>query len=157
MIATVSTDLINEYGWHTYVATGDLDMNWNFGTRSGDLTISKFDASHFPDNGGLSFTGSMCAPGVTSCGTNTPGGNHFGGALSGALPDTWQHGEATGQIPTDARNLNGFALGSFVRGPDNVGTERSVPQGVIGNWGVGNDRYMASGIFAGSHVPSPSQ
>ena len=147
-IGTVATDLFD--GQSIYVATGDLGMNWNFGTRSGDLTISSFDASHFPDNGGLSFTGAMCAPGVTSCGgTATPAGNHFGGPLSGQLPNL---------EPEIDRNLNGFALGSFARGPDNfdvnnVAINRSIPQGVIGNWGVGNDRYMASGVFAGSQLP----
>jgi hypothetical protein len=51
-----STDLGNN-GWQTYVATGDLDMNWDFNSRSGDLTISKFDKSITP--GGLTFTGAM--------------------------------------------------------------------------------------------------
>jgi hypothetical protein len=61
VIATVSTDLFYD-GWHTYVATGDLQMDWNFGRRDGTLAISNFDASHFPD-GGLNFSGQMCAPG----------------------------------------------------------------------------------------------
>jgi hypothetical protein len=164
-IATVATDLFiysnidqgltdgPTSAWTTYVATGDLAMDWDFAKRSGNLTISKFDASHFPDNGGLSFTGAMCAPGVTSCGTNnTPGGNHFGGALNGQLPASWQNGYSSGQVPINAQNLEGFALGSFARGPENIGGG-SIPQGVIGNWGVGNDHYMASGIFAGSLRP----
>jgi hypothetical protein len=153
VIATVSTNLFD--GWETYVATGDLEMNWNFGSRDGRLDITNFDTDHFGDDG-LSFTGSMCAPGVTSCGTNTPGGNHFGGKLTGELPAT------VGYQVNEARDLSGFALGSFVRGPSNfdvngVAINRSVPQGVIGNWAVGNDRYMASGIFAGGHVPTPTQ
>jgi hypothetical protein len=161
-VATVATDLFStgygDYtqnfnsssptnGWTTYVATGDLNMNWDFGTRSGNLTISNFDTQHFGTDG-LSFTGAMCAPGVTSCGTTTPGGNHFGGALSGQLPNNLD-------LSATDRTLEGFALGSFARGPENIG--RSIPQGVIGNWGVGNDRYMASGIFAGSHVVAPTQ
>jgi hypothetical protein len=151
-IATVSTNLFSysyyasnspTNGWQTYVATGDLEMDWDFRTRSGTLAISNFDVSHFPD-GGLNFSGQMCAPGVTSCGTNTPSGNHFGGRLTGQLP---------ANLEVD-RELNGFALGSFVRGPDNIGPGRTVPQGVIGNWAVGNDRYMASGIFAGRNSPT---
>jgi hypothetical protein len=153
-IATVATDLFSTgysianqgftegptNGWTTYVATGELDMNWNFATKSGDLTISKFDTQHFGTDG-LTFTGNMCAPGVTACGTNTPGGNHFGGALNGQLPENL--------VSLTDRALEGFALGSFARGPENIGAG-SIPQGVIGNWGVGNDHYMASGIFAGA-------
>jgi hypothetical protein len=54
--------------------------------------------------------------------------------------------------------LNGFAVGSFARGPSNYtnndpknGTPiaGSKPQGVMGNWTVGNDHYQASGVFAG--------
>ncbi len=159
-IATVANDLYNQGVWSTYVATGDVDMSWNFGTRKGLLQISQFDTQHFgPD--GLSFSGPMCAPGVTSCGRTpdgarwaTPNGNHFGGPLAGQLPA--QYGEIP--IPEAARNLNGFALGSFVRGPDNyqfvndvpVAINRSVPQGVIGNWAIGGDRYLASGVFGAS-------
>jgi hypothetical protein len=92
---------------------------------------------------------------LTSCGTNTPGGNHFGGKLTGSLPANWQNGYYnSGEVPEGARDLNGFALGSFVRGPSNVGPERTIPEGVIGNWAVGNDRYMASGIFAGRNSPT---
>ena len=45
--------------------------------------------------------------------------------------------------------MNGFAQGSFVKGPS------SPAQGVIGNWNVGNtsNHYSATGIFAGSGNP----
>jgi hypothetical protein len=33
--------------WSTYVATGNLAMNWNFGQRTGDLTISNFDSRSY--------------------------------------------------------------------------------------------------------------
>lgn len=158
-IATVATDLFGDGGWTTYVATGDVEMNWNFGKRTGNMTVSNFDAGHF--EGGLQFGGKMCAPGITSCGTtpdgakwNTPNGNHFGGPLKGTLPN---FGPSEGLSP-QAQALNGFALGSFVRGPSNYQTvgdlpvpiSRSIPQGAIGNWGIGNDRYMASGVFGAS-------
>ncbi len=156
-IATVATTLVPSEnslnGWTTYIATGQVDMSWNFGTRKGDFTISQFDSAHFNSGQGLTFSGPMCAPAVTGCGSNTPGGNHFGGSLTGQLP-------ANLNLSSAERNLTGFALGSFVRGPSNFDTNgvainRSIPQGVIGNWGVGNDRYLASGIFAGTHaVPS---
>jgi hypothetical protein len=148
-VATVATDLGSE-GWATYIASGQMGMSWNFGTRQGGFAIAGFDSAHFNDGQGLTFSGPMCAPGVAGCGTNTPGGNHFGGPLSGQLP-------ASAQLTGDARNLSGFALGSFVRGPSNFDINgnpisRSTPQGVIGNWGVGNNHYMASGIFAGAHA-----
>ena len=40
--------------WNTYVATGGLNMNWNFAQRNGDLTISNFDnRSYGTGQGGL--------------------------------------------------------------------------------------------------------
>jgi hypothetical protein len=77
---TVASNLASG-GWKTYDASGDLKMNWSFASRSGDLAISKFDANNF--NGGLSFSGPMCAPGA---GCGTAAGNHFGGPLTGNLP-----------------------------------------------------------------------
>ena len=68
---------IDGSGWKAYVAAGDLNMNWNFAQRAGDLTISKFDTSMTPE--GLTFSGQMSAPGVAN-------GNHFSGTLSGRLP-----------------------------------------------------------------------
>ena len=141
----------------TYVATGNMGMNWDFGSRTGDLTISKFDTSVTP--GGLTFSGPMCAPGVT-CGTGnnqftTPAGNHFGGPLS--VPTA----NATG-LPTNLSSLTGSAIGSFVGptslpNPSGPGVIPGIPQGVIGNWNIGNGQgnnsftYGATGIFAGSH------
>jgi hypothetical protein len=154
-VGTVHTDLFGEDT--TYTARGDMDMRWDFGSRSGDMKISKFDQDHF--EGGLTFKGEMCAPGKANC--STPQGNHFGGKLNGQLPGAWQNGDANGEINQSAeyRDLNGFAVGSFARGPDNydngdpkTGTPipGSKPQGVMGNWEVGNDHYQASGVFAGS-------
>ena len=122
---------LGDAGWKTYVASGDLAMNWDFANRTGDLTISKFDTSVVA--GGLTFSGPMCAPGVTCGGGNfvTPEGNHFGGPLSGALP-----GNSGGP-------LAGGAIGSFVNNGNTVAA------GVIGNWNVHNDVYGATGIFGG--------
>jgi hypothetical protein len=99
----------------------------------------------------------VCA-GKTGC--STPKGNHFGGSLNGQLPGAWKNGDTQGTINESAeyRDLNGFAVGSFARGPSNYtnndpknGTPiaGSKPQGVMGNWTVGNDHYQASGVFAG--------
>jgi hypothetical protein len=122
---------IDGSGWKTYVATGDLAMNWNFANRLGNLTISKFDTSVTP--GGLTFTGDMCAPGVACGGGNfvTPEGNHFGGPLSGALP-----GNLGGP-------LDGNALGSFVNNGNTVAA------GVIGRFEANNDLYGVAGVFGG--------
>ena len=113
-------------GWQTYTAQGNLGMTWNFATRSGEFSISRFDTKVSPD--GLAFGGPMCAPGVAGCGTSA--GNHFGGPLSGKLPN--------------GAELTGSAAGSFV----NNGTDKAA--GVIGNWGVANSQYEANGIFAGA-------
>jgi hypothetical protein len=113
-----------------------MTMDWNFASRSGDLIISHFDPSVTPDGSGLTFSGSMAAPGVV-------GVNQFGGTLSGALPG-------------DLGALSGSAAESFARGPSKFDAggltiSQSLPQGVIGNWNVVNvGRYQATGIFAGS-------
>jgi hypothetical protein len=128
---------IDGSGWKTYVATGDLAMNWNFAGHTGDLTISKFDTSVTP--GGLTFTGDMCAPGVACGGGNfvAPEGNHFGGPLSGTLPNN------LGLPENIDRVLAGSAVGSFVNNGNTLAA------GVIGNWNVHNDVYGATGIFGG--------
>jgi hypothetical protein len=156
-IGRVSTDLFGSQ--ETYTAWGDMEMTWNFQSRTGDMTISKFDQDHFGEDG-IAFAGPMCAPGVTACGTNdkawsTPKGNHFGGPLTSQRGDN----------PNEPSNLSGFALGSFARGPSNYtdndpknGTpiKGSTPQGVMRNWQVGTgpdtpagSRYQASGVFGG--------
>ena len=125
--------------WATYLAAGDRKMSWNFGSRTGDLTISKFDASHFNDGQGLSFSGPMCAPGVAACATAA--GNHFGGPLAGSMDANFR--------------FSGAANGAFVRAPGQL--PGTIPAGAIGNWYVSGSRsqgagYKASGIFAGSNV-----
>ena len=52
-----------------------MAMNWDFGTRSGDLTISNFDKGHI--DGGLTVSGQMTTPGELD------GKNKFSGELSG--------------------------------------------------------------------------
>ena len=155
-VGTVHTDLFAE---GTYTARGDMEMSWNFARRDGNMAINKFDREHFEASNGLNFKGKMCAPGVTTCGTSdkpwsTSKGNHFGGPLNQKLPE----GPDAAQLPEGARDINGFAVGFFARGPDNydngnpkTGTpvKGSTPQGVMGNWQVGNDHYQASGVFAG--------
>ena len=137
-IGNVATN-IGGNGWVTYVATGDMYMDWDFNARSGNLSIYHFDRSITP--GGLTFGGTMTTPGELT------GKNTFGGPLS-----------LSGDLPNNLNELNGMtgsATGSFVRGPSNFNNDGrpvsgSTPQGVIGNWNVGSERYSATGIFAGS-------
>jgi endoglucanase len=109
-------------GWQNYVASGDMNMNWNFASRSGNLSISGFDKSVTP--AGLSFGGPMTAPGQLA---SSP--NQFSGTLSG-----------TGV----AGALSGSANGSFVKGLSDPAAN------VMGNFNVANQRYIANGIFAGA-------
>jgi hypothetical protein len=142
----VASDLSGN--WVTYSATGAMQMLWDFGSRTGTLTISQFDAGNIP-GGGLSFSGPMCAPGVGCSTSAISGSNTFSGPLSGQLPTSLVSASVS-------PSLVGSANGSFVSGPNNLDTlgkliPQSVPQGVIGNWNVHNTVYGASGIFAGSH------
>ena len=105
--------------WKTYVAAGNLNMQWNFGPRQGNLAISNFDANG--PKGPLNVSGQMSTPGVLT--------NQFGGNLSGTL---------------GAREIAGSATGSFVNnGPSNPAA------GVLGNFNVGSNSngYKATGIF----------
>jgi hypothetical protein len=113
--------------WVTYVATGGMDMTWNFGYRKGQLDITNFDVSAAHPQG-YSYSGTMLRiPGLGS----SP--NQFGGVLAGS-------------------NMIGAATGSFVHGVDIAVADSTfkIPQGVIGNWNVGNSTYNAVGIFGGS-------
>jgi hypothetical protein len=128
VLADVATNLYAG-GWKTYVAAGDLSMSWSFAPRSGNLQISRFDTANF--NGGLTFGGTMSAPGQLA-----DNGNHFSSSLNG-------------QLPGDLGSLNGSAAGSFV----NNGAIKA--GGVIGNWNNSNSAYRAGGIFAGVGTPQP--
>jgi len=142
-IGTVANNL-NGQGAITYVATGDMDMSWNFAERSGTLDITHFDTSVTPQ--GLSFGGSMHAPGVL----DAPG-NAFTGTITGQLPE---HLPCVGCLPGSTA-LTGVANGSFAGSPGAGLT----PSGVIGNWNIGNGQdnntftYGATGVFAGESVP----
>jgi hypothetical protein len=126
-VATVANNLDDHGQWDVYVASGDMNMDWNFGQRKGNLEISNFDAGHI--DGGLTFQGQMSTPGTLK--------NKFGGDLSLTSSD----------LPSNLNDLQGFAQGSFVKGPNHPA------QGVIGNWSVGGANYGATGIFAGGKTP----
>jgi hypothetical protein len=105
-----------------YTATGDMSMDWNFGRRSGTLTISDFDTS-VNQGQGIAFSGRMVAPGVAT----------FSGAIGSS----------------DLGGLVGAANGAFVGSPGHG----QIPQGVIGNFGIANSTYQATGIFGGVAQP----
>jgi hypothetical protein len=114
---------LTQTGWNTYVATGNLNMNWSFQQRSGGLTISNFDNRSY----GTGPTGLTQVPNI-----NQPNSylNQFTGSLT--------------QLSGPSINLNsGNATGSFV----NNGSTPAA--GVIGNWTVQGDAYGATGVFAG--------
>jgi hypothetical protein len=127
-IGNVANNLSNQ-GWTTYVATGNMNMSWDFGERSGRFDITNFDK---PNTAGLNFGGDLSMPGVP-----TGGLNKFSGALSGTNENL--------------SYLRGSVTGSFVR-PLSEG----MPSGALGNWNIGNNNYKASGIFAGGLVPAPA-
>ena len=127
----------------TYVATGKMDMSWDFGTRKGQFDITHFDASVTPQ--GLSFHSDMSMPGVLNNGSP----NQFTGDLSGALPSN------PGGCSTCLTPISGGVNGSFVGATTLPNSLPGNPQGVIGNWNIGNGNsdnhftYGATGIFAG--------
>jgi hypothetical protein len=124
--ASVANNLDGE-GWSRYKASGNMDMDWSFAARKGNLTISNFDSTHIV--GGLTFQGQMQTPGEL-----------LKNKFSGPLALTSQN------IPANLSDVQGFAQGSFVKGPDHPA------QGVVGNWGAGGANYGATGVFGGSKV-----
>jgi hypothetical protein len=62
-------------GGSRYVATGDMDMTWNFGQRQGTVDISNFDSEHLNDNLGMDIHYDVGGP--------TDGGNGFLGFTGG--------------------------------------------------------------------------
>ena len=94
---------LNGEAWYTYVATGDMDMTWNFKHRTGELHIKNFD--------GMSFNGNMAAPGNPS---------RFSGELVGPSAG---RGSASGAFVKDSNHVSGKpppgVIGNFgVQGND---------------------------------------
>jgi len=107
--------------WVAYVATGEAHMDWDFAQRAGHLDITNFDPNG--PYGTLNVHGRMSMPGVL---TDV---NKFSGQLLGTLGGNW------------CNSVTGSAVGSFVAN----GSDPTA--GVIGNWGVGNENYVAAGVF----------
>jgi hypothetical protein len=100
-------------------------MDWDFGQHAGMLAINNFDTNR--PGGPLNVSGRMDVPGeLANIATNK-----FSGALLGTLGSS---------------NIGGGANGSFVAN----GTDKTA--GIIGNWGVGNESYRATGVFGAGRV-----
>jgi hypothetical protein len=113
--------------WNTYVATGALEMDWDFSQRAGMLAVNNFDAEGA--YGPLNVSGRMDVPGQLD--PNSTVLNRFGGPLAGTLGSTPASGAATGSFVSSATG-----------GPT---------AGVIGNWQAqAGDVYGVTGIFAGA-------
>ncbi len=97
-IGTVST--ING---QQYTATGDLDMSWNFGTRSGRLDITDFD--------GKDFGGTMLAPGRAQFAGALTGAGGLVGATNGSFvgADSIAEWSASGDSGRRDRQFRGWA------------------------------------------------
>jgi hypothetical protein len=67
-----------------YTATGNMNMCWNFGKRSGQLTISNFD--------NRSFSGTMFAPGQVAF-SGGLAGSGLAGAANGSFVGSPGHGQ----------------------------------------------------------------
>jgi hypothetical protein len=116
--------------WVTRSATGDVQMNWDFQQRAGNLAISNFDANG-QIYGPLNVQGRMDVPGQLADSAT----NAFSGPLRGTLG-----------IDQHVPNISGVAAGSFAaNGSDTTA-------GVTGNFAVGNNYYKASGIFGAGRV-----
>ena len=118
-------------GWTTYVASGEVHMDWDFQQRAGILEITRFDENG--PYGPLNVSGRMGAPGQLA--NNAV--NKFSGPLLGTLGSHNQNYQPT---------VQGSANGSFVAN----GSDKTA--GVIGNWMAGNEFYRASGVFGAGRV-----
>jgi hypothetical protein len=121
-------------GWTTYVASGDVHMEWDFGQHAGILEIMNFDANG--PYGPLNVSGRMDVPGQLANSAT----NKFSGPLHGTL------GQQNYQYYNELPPVEGGANGSFVA----KGSDKTA--GVIGNWFAGNEYYKATGVFGAGRV-----
>jgi FecR-like protein len=109
--------------WKTYIAKGNVGMDWDFAQRAGEFKITDFDKTG--PYGPLNVSGVLRAPGEP----DPTARNHFSGPLAGTLG------------LTNTQQITGAANGSFVRSGSDI------TRGIIGNWNARNDVYGATGIF----------
>ena len=125
--------LYGSEGIQTYLAKGDVHMDWDFGQRAGVLDITNFGVPGNENVPVLNASGRMDMPGVATA------LNKFSGPLRGTLGN--DHCAPT---------VYGIANGSFAAN----GTDKTA--GVIGNFSVANfgdsTFYKASGVFGAGRV-----
>ncbi|HUA54741.1 MAG TPA: FecR family protein [Candidatus Sulfotelmatobacter sp.] len=78
-----------------YIAAGNYQQVWNFGSASGTATISNFDRGGAPGAAGLNLTGTVSAPGGLSNQVNFTG-SVAGGGVSGPLAGSFYKNIKTG-------------------------------------------------------------
>ena len=122
-IGTVANSL-NGHDWITYVATGDMDMTWNFGSRDGRLRHHPFRYVGHARRLELRRATMSASWRIRRARPNGAVADHFAATITGC----WDRRQ-------DRRHCAGSADGSLCRQP---GT-RTDPNGVIGNWNIGND------------------
>lgn len=100
--ATYSGDAVGNVNNNgsTYVATGDLDMTWDFGNRQGMLNISNFDTEHLNDNYGVNVGGQV---------VSFAGQTGFGGVIYG--DGNW--GIAQGAFVNNGSDTAAGVIGNF--------------------------------------------
>jgi hypothetical protein len=140
-IGEVWNTLDKHQGPERYFATGDMLMDWDFASRSGEFNVTNFDSQktggYIPS--GINFGGTLKAPGIP-----TGNLNQFGGTL---VVTSAPSGRA------ELNGIGGYANGSFVGATHLPGNIAGKPKGVIGNWNIGSTNYKAGGIFGGSLRP----
>ncbi|MGN6486370.1 MAG: FecR family protein [Devosia sp.] len=101
-IATYTGDAVGNVNNNgsTYVATGDMNMTWDFGNRQGTLNINNFDAEHLNDSYGVNVGGQVIS---------FAGQTGFGGIVYG--DGNW--GIAQGAFVNNGSDTAAGVIGNF--------------------------------------------
>jgi hypothetical protein len=127
VIGNVARETVD--GTAQYIATGDLNVSYNFSSRSGGIDINNFDNN-------VALSGSIGE-------TDTLQSALIGGALSG-------DNVYTDLDPYDT--LSGSFSGAFVNNPAAISGTPNVAAGVIGNFDFTGASVNAVGTAAASFV-----
>jgi hypothetical protein len=147
-----------DYAKNNQTVTKDVQLGWWI---TGDV-VAKND---MPTTGSATYAGD-------AIGTVSANGQKY--AATGDLGMTWDFGKRSGLLQIsdfDGKDFGGIMLapgraqfaGALVGAGGLVGAAngsfvgstgaRAIPNGVIGNFGVGNSSWQATGIFGGTAVP----
>jgi len=114
----------------SYVATGDLTLGWNFGSRDGSATVSGFDQEHFEDGRTFEYN-------IYSVDDMT---NFTGDLVTGDDPPSYMEGNMQGAFVNDGSDYAAGVMGNW---------------GVIEYDGDNNTHipdYAVGGVFMGQQV-----